>query len=102
MATRLREWLDPSNTGEVIIDQYPPNVVYAYNSGVSIQNIDDSVCGNTINPRYRTNPFVWLVEQKHKTHSLSGFCCLKRQRIRKCLFKFYIVDSPAPSVTILK
>ena len=50
VATRLREWLDPSNTGEVIIDQYPPNVVYAYNSGVSIQNIDDSVCGNTINP----------------------------------------------------
>ncbi len=50
VASRLKEWLDPANSGELTIDQYPPNVVYTYNAGVSIQNIDENVCGNSVNP----------------------------------------------------
>lgn len=71
--SRLRDWLDPSNSGVLTIDQYPPNVVYANNAGVSIQNIDDIVCGNSINPEIIIRNFgSQNLTSLQVTYSLNG------------------------------
>jgi lysyl endopeptidase len=73
IATRLREWLDPSNTEELFIDQYPPNIIYAYNAGVSIQNIDASVCGESVNPEIIIRNFgTQNLTSLQVTYSLNG------------------------------
>lgn len=44
-ATRLKDWLDPTNTGDVTLDQYPPLAVYAYDVSLTINNTTASHCG---------------------------------------------------------
>jgi hypothetical protein len=49
-ATRLSDWLDPNNTGQVTLGQYPPLQVFAIDAGVAINNVPAEVCSGTINP----------------------------------------------------
>jgi len=49
-SNQLQPWLDPNNTGQTIIDSYPPLQVYAIDASISI-NIPELNCGeNQINP----------------------------------------------------
>ncbi len=49
-STRLMDWLDPQGTGDLIVDSYPPNVVYALDARVSVSNISAALCTGPINP----------------------------------------------------
>lgn len=52
-ATRLRDWLDPTNTNAMTTDVYPPAVVFPVNAQVSIVGLNDIVCGSQISPSIR-------------------------------------------------
>ena len=49
-ASRLKEWLDPLETGAVAVDYYPPQVVYALNAKAAIEDLGQDECGNEISP----------------------------------------------------
>jgi len=51
-ATRLKDWLDPGNTGQLIIDGYPTGAsTAALDAGASsISNVPASVCGSSVSP----------------------------------------------------
>jgi lysyl endopeptidase len=49
-ASRLKEWLDPLETDAVTVDYYPPQVVYALNAKVSIEDLGQDQCSNGIAP----------------------------------------------------
>ncbi|MDR6966448.1 hypothetical protein J2X31_000441 [Flavobacterium arsenatis] len=49
-ATRLRDWLDPTNTGAMTADVYPANVVFPINASASIVGLNTIVCGSQISP----------------------------------------------------
>lgn len=51
-ATRLREWLDPANTGTATLDGYDPNAaVLAYDAAITtITSPSGSTCNTTITP----------------------------------------------------
>jgi hypothetical protein len=49
-ATRLKDWLDPSNTNAMTTDVYPTAQVFAINAKVDINGINTPLCGNQINP----------------------------------------------------
>ncbi|MFY0483267.1 T9SS type A sorting domain-containing protein [Flavobacterium sp. PLA-1-15] len=49
-ATRLRDWLDPTNTNAMTADVYPPSVVYPVNAQASIAGLNNVVCGSQISP----------------------------------------------------
>lgn len=46
-ANRLKDWLDPTNTGDLVLDQYPPAAVYAYDVYLTINNTTPSHCGGS-------------------------------------------------------
>lgn len=48
--SRLKEWLDPQNTGTTTLDPYPPLQIYALNIGISIANVPNLLCENKIYP----------------------------------------------------
>lgn len=52
-STRLRDWLDPLNTGQTILDGWPVGAtVYSYDAVMGgIANVENVVCGNTITPQ---------------------------------------------------
>lgn len=49
-STRLRDWLDPGNTGATSQDPFPPLELYANNAAISITNIESILCTNIIEP----------------------------------------------------
>ncbi|QJP33415.1 T9SS type A sorting domain-containing protein [Nonlabens sp. Ci31] len=49
-ATRLSDWLDPNNTGQVTLGQYPPLQVFAIDASVALNNVPSEVCSGAINP----------------------------------------------------
>jgi lysyl endopeptidase len=49
-ATRLRDWLDPNDTGVVFQNAYPAFEVLDLDAGVSIANVPQLLCENTISP----------------------------------------------------
>jgi len=51
-STRLKDWLDPTNTGQSILDGYPDGFeVLDLDAGMNpITGVDDMVCGSTISP----------------------------------------------------
>lgn len=49
-ASRLKEWLDPLGTEPITLDYYPPQVVYALNAKVAIDDLGQDPCGNEIQP----------------------------------------------------
>jgi hypothetical protein len=46
VATRLKEWLDPSGTNPDVLDSFPPPITYALDGGVGV-SIPALNCGNT-------------------------------------------------------
>jgi hypothetical protein len=51
-SARLKEWLDPGNTGALVIDGYPTGSVTAQldASAVSITNVPSNICGSSVSP----------------------------------------------------
>lgn len=49
-ATRLRDWLDPNNTGAETTDVWPPQEILAINAKVLIPTIDQAACAATVAP----------------------------------------------------
>jgi len=49
-AERLKEWLDPGNTGVSTLDPYPPLETFVLNAAISITNVDAILCDNVISP----------------------------------------------------
>ncbi len=49
-SSRLKEWLDPTNTGVTSIDVYPSNELFAVNAKGTITGISSIICGTTITP----------------------------------------------------
>jgi hypothetical protein len=53
-STRLRDWLDPINSGVLVLDGYPEGFILpevdALASGIG--NIDDNNCSSTVNPTF--------------------------------------------------
>lgn len=49
-ASRLKDWLDPTNTNLMTTDVYPPDVVYAVNAKASIVGITAPLCSAQITP----------------------------------------------------
>jgi lysyl endopeptidase len=57
--TRLRDWLDPNNTGTTILDGYDPNAILTQNDAgiISIPNPSGTICGGTITPEITLRNF---------------------------------------------
>ncbi|WP_445159401.1 T9SS type A sorting domain-containing protein [Mesohalobacter salilacus] len=51
-STRLKEWLDPNNTGEIVIDQFPPKQVFNNDARLIVSNLPAEVCGEDIQPTF--------------------------------------------------
>lgn len=45
--TRLRDWLDPNNTGVTTLDQYPSLVTYDVDALLTITNVPEETCSET-------------------------------------------------------
>lgn len=56
---RLRDWLDPSNTGLTVLDGYDPNAIFTQNDAgiISILNPSGTVCGGVISPEVTLRNF---------------------------------------------
>ncbi|KOS06522.1 hypothetical protein AM493_11120 [Flavobacterium akiainvivens] len=50
---RLKEWLDPNNTGQTTLDYYPPAVVYAVDARGSLFNTGLDECTGIFEPQVR-------------------------------------------------
>jgi lysyl endopeptidase len=53
-STRLRDWLDPGNTGTLVLDGYPEGAqTYALDAAAtSVGNVPASLCSSTVNPTF--------------------------------------------------
>lgn len=51
--SRLKEWLDPSGSGVVILDQFPPSQIFDNNVALAVDNVSDIICGNEAFPVFR-------------------------------------------------
>lgn len=70
--SRLKEWLDPTNSGVTSIDSYPPAEVFANNLKAVIIGVPEVVCGNSINPVVRiTNTGSAMVTSALISYSLN-------------------------------
>lgn len=49
-STRLSNWLDPTNSGQDTLGQFPSLQVFAYDASVLLSNVPSLVCSETINP----------------------------------------------------
>ncbi|MEX2349449.1 MAG: T9SS type A sorting domain-containing protein [Flavobacteriaceae bacterium] len=49
-ATRLEDWLDPTGNGDVSLDAFPAFELLEYNGGISITNLESTLCSNSIEP----------------------------------------------------
>jgi hypothetical protein len=49
-SSRLKDWLDPNNTGETAIDQYPAAQVFNNDVRLLVSNVDSESCGADIQP----------------------------------------------------
>jgi len=48
-STRLKEWLDPNNTGQTILDQYPAAQAYNNDAKITITGLpSEEICGNQV------------------------------------------------------
>jgi len=48
--SRLQEWLDPTGTGVVVLDQFPPLQVFANDVALVIDNVSSAICGDQAFP----------------------------------------------------
>jgi len=49
-STRLRDWLDPNNTGETEIDQYPTQQVFNTDAKLVVNNVPTEICNEDLQP----------------------------------------------------
>ncbi len=49
-SSRLKDWLDPTNSNALTTNVYPPDPVFATNAKISIVGISNPLCGNQISP----------------------------------------------------
>lgn len=49
-ATRLSDWLDPNNTGQVTLGQFPPLQVFTTDAALAVNNLPSEVCSDVVNP----------------------------------------------------
>jgi lysyl endopeptidase len=52
-STRLKDWLDPNNTGQTTLDYYPPQELYAIDARSSITATGLDECVGTLTPQVR-------------------------------------------------
>ncbi|MGQ2985563.1 T9SS type A sorting domain-containing protein [Flavobacterium sp.] len=62
-STRLKEWLDPANTGAMTVNAYPAQEMLALNAKVAIPEVGVETCGTAVSPVIRlinkgTQPLV--------------------------------------------
>ena len=50
--TRLQDWLDPDETGVEVLDQYPPLELLSNDVALTVQNINDPICGDDAVPTF--------------------------------------------------
>lgn len=50
VSNQLKNWLDPTNTGAVTLDPYPPMVAYTLDAAVLVTNIEQELCTPVISP----------------------------------------------------
>jgi hypothetical protein len=49
-STRLKDWLDPNNTGALETDQFPPAQVFINDAQLVVSGVDTEICGETLEP----------------------------------------------------
>jgi len=49
-SNRLKDWLDPNNTGETEIDQYPPLQVFNNDAKLVVNNVPTEICDADLQP----------------------------------------------------
>lgn len=49
-SNRLKDWLDPNNTGETEIDQYPPLQVFNNDAKLLVNSVPTEICGDDLQP----------------------------------------------------
>lgn len=50
--TRLKDWLDPNNTGLEVMEQYPPRQQFQYDAVLIKEEITEPICGDEISPTF--------------------------------------------------
>jgi lysyl endopeptidase len=72
-SSRLREWLDPDNTGQTTLDYYPPQVVYAVDARSTIVQTGLDECTGTLQPQVRiTNKGTQTLTSATISYQLNG------------------------------
>ena len=51
-STRLQNWLDPDQTGVEVLDQYPPLEVFSNDVALTVQNLNEPICGDDAFPTF--------------------------------------------------
>ena len=52
-STRLKEWLDPNNTGQTTLDQYPPAQVFNNDAKITVTGAPSEICASDFQPEIR-------------------------------------------------
>ncbi|WP_162820134.1 T9SS type A sorting domain-containing protein [Kordia sp. SMS9] len=52
-ATQLQFWLDPAGTNPISLGQFPPLQIFDFDAAISVLNIPNDLCENTITPTLR-------------------------------------------------
>lgn len=52
-SSRLKEWLDPENTGVLTLDENPPIKIFNNDVALIVDNISTQICGDEVNPIFR-------------------------------------------------
>lgn len=70
---RLKEWLDPGNTNATTLDYYPLAATYATDAQLTLLNLGNDACGNTIAPVIRiTNSGTNQLNSVQINYQLNG------------------------------
>lgn len=51
--SRLKDWLDPINSGEMALDQFPPTQVFNNDVSLLVDNLNAPICGDEANPVFK-------------------------------------------------
>lgn len=71
--SRLRDWLDPTNSNQMILNPYPPQQVLALNAKVSIEDVNQSQCSSFVTPVIKlTNAGSQTLTSAVITYSVNG------------------------------
>jgi hypothetical protein len=51
-SSRLKEWLDPNDTGDIVIDQYPSLQIFNNDAKLLVSNVPQEVCEDEVQPLF--------------------------------------------------